>query len=199
MFCRRPLIKSAYQKKLFFLFLNQNICYRWVKEIHRNFVYLNPCLSGQQLRWCRPLETLFTVCTCMYPKGRGTGSLDPPGKSQVVIRFLGNTGVNIPREVMRSIEGGLYSHLWNMLMNKTFEDPPPPFHRIFWIYACSSLTAVADIGAINLRILSSFYFMTFSSIFSLMSKMCRALMKPKVHVGLGKTKHSLSLLRRNSS
>ena len=45
--------------------------------------------------------------------GGGGGCPDPPGKSQVAICFLGNTGMDPPREaiIQRAINGGLYDPL----------------------------------------------------------------------------------------
>ena len=76
------------------------------KEIHRNFVYLNQPLPEQQLRWCRPLETLSTVCTCVYPEEGG----------QEVWTPLENH--KLPYVSLETLEGGPYSHLYKMLMTK---------------------------------------------------------------------------------
>ena len=35
------------------------------------------------------------------PKGGGTGGPDPPGKSQVALGYLRNSGMGTPREVIR--------------------------------------------------------------------------------------------------
>ena len=62
---------------------------------------------------CTVLHMWSPCITQTGHDGEGGGGPDPPGKSQVAICFLGNTGMDPPREaiIQGAINGGLYDPL----------------------------------------------------------------------------------------